>query len=131
MFSLECSVNEYIERRNFHDRQDGKSDKGNSTQDAAETTPVGKPLIICSDRKLSFFITGICMILERVKVPGVSTVTNGYSTVLLQEGTSAYVVTAIIAFCFGVGVTVLCIRYRNRQEHPENHSDKRTETLLK
>lgn len=78
-----------------------------------------------------FFITGICMILERVKVPGVSTVTNGYSTVLLQEGTSAYVVTAIIAFCFGVGVTVLCIRYRNRQEHPENHSDKRTETLLK
>ena len=78
-----------------------------------------------------FLITGICMILERVKAPGVSTVTNGYSTVLLQEGTSAYVVTAIIAFCVGVGVTVLCIRYRNRQERLENYSDKRTENRLK
>ena len=78
-----------------------------------------------------FLITGICMILERVKAPGVSVVTNGYSTVLLQEGTSAYVVTAIVAFCVGVGVTVLCIRYRNRQEHSESHSHKRTENLLK
>ena len=78
-----------------------------------------------------FLITGICTILERVKAPGVSVVTNGYSTVLLQEGTSAYVVTAIVAFCVGVGVTVLCIRYRNRQEHSESHSHKRTENLLK
>ena len=78
-----------------------------------------------------FLITGICMILEHVKVPGVSTVTYGYSTVLLQEGTSAYVVTAIVAFCVGVGVTILCIRYRNRQERLENHNEKRTETLLK
>ena len=78
-----------------------------------------------------FLITGICMILERVKAPGVAVVTNGYSTVLLQEGTSAYVVTAIVAFCVGVGVTVLCIRYRNRQEHSESHSHKRTENLLK
>ena len=82
-------------------------------------------------RNWLFLMIGICMILEQVKVPAVSTVTNGYSTVLLQEGTSAYVVTAIVAFCVGVGITILCIRYRNRQEHFENHSEKRTETLLK
>ena len=78
-----------------------------------------------------FLSIGICMMLEQVKVPGVSTVTYGYSTVLLQEGTSAYVVTAIVAFCVGVGVTAFCIRYRNRQERLKNHSEKPTETLLK
>lgn len=70
-------------------------------------------LTLCS----TFFITNLCLICGQVKEPGISFVNDISSTVLLRDGTSTYVVTAIAAFCFGVTVTALCIQYKNRQRN--------------
>lgn len=76
-------------------------------------------LVSCLSLCSLFLITGLQMILVRVKEPGISMVNSGYSTVLLQDGTSAYVVTAIAAFSLGVMITLLCIHYKEKREKQE------------
>lgn len=63
------------------------------------------------------FMISICMILGQVKMPGIAAVANGYSSVLLRDGASGYVVTAIIAFMVGMTVTIICIRYRKKKQN--------------
>lgn len=76
-------------------------------------------LVSCLSLCSLFLITGLQMILVRVKESGISMVNSGYSTVLLQDGTSAYVVTAIAAFSLGVMITLLCIHYKEKREKQE------------
>lgn len=61
-----------------------------------------------------FLAVGLQVVFSRLGVSGISTVSNSYSTVLLRDGTSAYVVTAVAAFSLGVILTVFCIRYKKR-----------------
>lgn len=63
-----------------------------------------------------FFMASICMIFSQVKMPGIGAVANGYGSVLLRDGASGYVVTAIVAFVIGVIVTVSGIWYRKKKQ---------------
>lgn len=76
-------------------------------------------LVSCLSLCSLFLITGLQMILVQVKEPGISMVNSSYSTVLLRDGTSAYIVTAIAAFSLGVTITLLCIHYKEKQEKQE------------
>lgn len=62
------------------------------------------------------FMAGLQMIFARVRVPAVSTVAYQCGTVLLQEGTSSYVVTAILFFTLGAGAAVFGIKYKKRKK---------------
>lgn len=71
-----------------------------------------------------FLMIGIQGMLDYKMTPGISMVTDSYSTVLLREGTSGYIVTAIAAFVLGVTVTIICIHYKKRQQrHEENENE--------
>lgn len=76
-------------------------------------------LTLCS----IFLVTNLCLICGELKGPGISSVNGISSTVLLRDGTSTYVVTAIAAFCLGVTITALCIRYKNRQKNGKKDTD--------
>lgn len=64
-------------------------------------------------------LTGIGALLRRVQAPGISTVTQGYGSVLLRSDAGLYVVVGVIAFSAGVALIVLCIRYRDSQFRSE------------
>ena len=57
-------------------------------------------------------LTAITRLLRRVQTPGISTVANAYSAVLLRNDVSAYIVVGITAFVAGAMCTVVCMRYR-------------------
>lgn len=59
---------------------------------------------------------GIGGLLQQMHVPGVAMVEGGFGSVLLRNGAEAYVLIGIIAFVLGVGITVLCIRFKNKQQ---------------
>lgn len=63
-----------------------------------------------------FLAVGLQIIFSHAGVCGISTVSNRYSTVLLQDGTSAYVVTAILFFTLGAGAAIFCINYHKRKK---------------
>lgn len=75
------------------------------------------------EQQISICLTGfsVCMMagvwitMREVCMKGVSTVTHGYGSVLLRDGSSSYVVTAIAAFAIGALVTVSCIRFQRRK----------------
>ena len=67
-------------------------------------------LSVCS----LLLFAGIGILLRKVQSGGVPTVANGYGSVLLRGGASAYVVVGIAAFAVGVTVTVICIRLKNK-----------------
>lgn len=76
-----------------------------------------------------FFAVNLCAICGVVKEPGISVVAGSSGSVLLRSGTSAYVVTAIAAFCLGVIVTAICIRYKNRQQRSRKTGDEEKDIL--
>lgn len=68
---------------------------------------------------------GIGALLQHVQAGGVSTVTGGYSSVLLRGEAGAYIVVGIAAFVVGVAVTVICIRCKKKAPiQTENTDDK-------
>ena len=80
-------------------------------------------LSVCS----LLLFAGIGILLRKVQSGGVPTVADGYGSVLLRGGASAYVVVGIAAFVVGVTVTVICIRLKNkstdRTVSPEERED--------
>lgn len=74
-----------------------------------------------------FLVTNLCMICDAVKAPGIPAVAGSSGTILLRNGMSAYIVTAIAAFCLGVIVTAICIRYKNRQKQSRKPEDGKME----
>ena len=71
-------------------------------------------LLSCLAMCSLFLLAGIGVLLRSVQTPGVVSVVNGCGTVLLRDGTGAYVVIGIAAFAIGVSLTVLCIRLKNK-----------------
>ena len=67
---------------------------------------------------------GIGVVISGVHVPGVSRVAGGWSAVLLQRGTGAYVVVGVGAFIVGVAFTVACFRIQE-QKLKKNGESKR------
>lgn len=61
-----------------------------------------------------FLFSGIGILLWKVQSGGLPTVADGYGSVLLRGGASAYVVVGIAAFVVGVTVTVICIWLKNK-----------------
>ena len=70
-----------------------------------------------------FLLAGIGVLFRSVQTPGVVSVVNGYGTVLLRDGTGAYVVIGIAAFAIGVSVTVLCIRLKNKSANRTTYAE--------
>lgn len=68
-----------------------------------------------------FLLAEIRLLLHQVQSPGIAGVANGYGSVLLREGTGAYIVVAIAAFLLGATVTILCFRWKRK--HPELMDD--------
>lgn len=62
---------------------------------------------------------GMGALLRHAQAPGISTVTRGYGSVLLRSDAGLYVVVGVIAFSAGAALTVLCIRYREKQLRSE------------
>ncbi len=75
-----------------------------------------------------FLLAGIETLINGVQTPGVSSVEEGYGSVLLRNGASAYVLVGIAAFAAGVMLTVICIRY-NRKKTSRTMGADRTEDL--
>ncbi len=70
----------------------------------------------CILSTVCLFLTGsIVGLLHQNHAPGISTVTTGYSSVLLHSGTDVYVVIGIGSFVTGVVFTLICIRYQRRK----------------
>ena len=63
-----------------------------------------------------FLLAGIGVLLQDVQLHGISTVAEGYSSVLLRENAGAYIVVGVVAFVTGVILTVLCIQYNKRKK---------------
>lgn len=59
-------------------------------------------------------MAGVGELLRQTGMTGDVAVTGAYSSVLLRDGASIYVVVGIVAFVMGVVVTVLCIRLKKR-----------------
>lgn len=75
-------------------------------------------------------LAGIGVLLQRVQVGGVSTVTEGYGSVLLREGAGAYIVVGIAAFVVGAAVAVICIRCKKKKtSRMENAEDQEEKTI--
>ena len=79
----------------------------------------------CEARRLSrltacslTLLSGILLMLRDVHAPGVAAVADGYGSVLLKGGASAYIVVGLAAFAAGVAATVLCIRMKNHASRP-------------
>lgn len=73
-----------------------------------------------------FLLLCIFSVLNEVNMSGSSTVTGGYSSVVLHSGGGAYVFVGIAAFVAGVTITVLCMRYRR---HKRSLPDREGEAL--
>lgn len=74
-------------------------------------------------------LAGIGALLQRVQTGGIiSTVADGYGSVLLREGAGAYIVVSLAAFVVGVAVTILCIRCRKKPSGDRTNEDKEEET---
>lgn len=58
---------------------------------------------------------GIGAVISDVHAPGVSRVAGGWSAVLLQRSTGAYVVVGVGAFIVGVAFTVVCFRIQEQK----------------
>ena len=72
-----------------------------------------------------FLFAGIGALLQHVQAGGISAVTAGYGSVLLREGTGAYIVVGVAAFTAGAAMTVSCIRCRKKPSHrAEDTKDK-------
>ena len=69
--------------------------------------------LVCS----CIILTGcIISMLSQAETAGLSTVKGGYSSVVLHSGGSIYVFIGIAAFAAGVTITVLCIRFREKND---------------
>ena len=66
-------------------------------------------------------MTAIGTLLEQVQLPGISTVESGYSSVLLRNGAGAYIVVGIAAFVVGVVLTLICIRWKKKDQMKHDH----------
>ena len=66
-------------------------------------------------------MTAIGTLLEQVQLPGISTVESGYSSVLLRNGAGAYIVVGIAAFVVGVVLTLICIRWKKKDQMRHDH----------
>ena len=66
-------------------------------------------------------MTAIGTLLEQVQFPGISTVESGYSSVLLRNGAGAYIVVGIAAFVVGVALTLICIRWKKKNQMRHDH----------
>ena len=76
-----------------------------------------------------FLFSGIGILLRKVQSGGVPTVADGYGSVLLRGGASAYVVVGIAAFAVGVTVTMICIRCKKKKTiRMEDAEDKEEST---
>lgn len=74
-------------------------------------------------------ITAIDALFIRVQTPGIADVADGYGAVLLRNGVSEYVIVGIAAFIFGVAVTVLCIRLKNKSTNRTGSTEEGEETV--
>ena len=63
-------------------------------------------------------VAGIGYLLKDLCLPGISSVSEGYGSVLLQNSVSSYIVIGILAFILGVAVTVLCTKIKGRSNTP-------------
>ena len=63
-----------------------------------------------------FLLAGIGVLLQDAQMHSISTVAEGYSSVLLRENAGAYIVVGVAAFVMGVTLTVLCIQYNKRKK---------------
>lgn len=59
-------------------------------------------------------MAGVGELLRQTGMIGDVAVVGAYSSVLLRDGASIYVVVGIAAFVMGVAITVLCIRLKKR-----------------
>ena len=66
-------------------------------------------------------MTAVGTLLERVQLPGISTVESGYSSVLLRNGAGAYIVVGVAAFVVGVVLTLICIRWKKKDQMRHDH----------
>lgn len=65
-------------------------------------------------------LTGILTLLSSVQPAGLSSVSTGYSSVLLRNGAGLYILVGISAFVFGAAVTLICIRLQNKRSARTN-----------
>lgn len=70
----------------------------------------------------SFFLfLGIESLLKMVQTPlGISTVADGYGTVLLRDGAGVYVLVGIAGFVVGMALTIICIKCKIRSKHKDD-----------
>ena len=78
---------------------------------------------------LSMLLTvalALCFTTVRGAAP-TSTAQTGYGSILLGEGAGGYVLAGVLAFMAGVIITVLCIRWRRKQNKIQDKQTKEDE----
>ena len=68
-------------------------------------------------------VAGIGYLLKNLCLPGISSVSEGYGSVLLQNSVSSYIVIGILAFILGVAVTILCTKIKGKSNTPMNEKE--------
>lgn len=67
-------------------------------------------------------------LVHSVQPPGISSVAGSAGTVLLHGGAEMYVLVGIFAFVLGAVLTILCIRWKAKQEKHPLKADEEEET---
>lgn len=69
-------------------------------------------------------LVGIGILGNAMQIRGISSVTSGYSAVMLRNEAGAYVLVGIAAFVVGVVLTVCCIRIQQKREKMKEECEK-------
>lgn len=89
------------------------------------------------ERREKELLSGLCLccvsllaalraVLGQLQPPGMAGVAGVYGSVLLHEGTGAYIVVGIAAFVLGAVLTILCYSWKEKRA---NSIDDREESL--